>query len=203
MSLSDGDILRLVTSFLLPDSVIAQMVFNVAFADTGGSAEEIDVVDDLVDWAEAMLTHLLTRIVPECTTTDVKVYVYDAVDDDWDEVGTDTWSVTFTNASEMLPHGIAAVVHARTINPDVQGTKFIPGLGEATQVESDLSVGILADLVDFAAEWVAPFVGAATGADFAPLIWSVVRTTPILMSGDTVVNAQVGYQRRRKPGVGI
>lgn len=203
MAVPDGAVLRLVTAFLMPDAVIAQMVFNAVFADTGVSDDELDVVDDLVDWAEAMLTHLITRLVPEISTTDIKVYIYDALDDDWDEVGSDTWSVTFTNASEMLPHGIAAVVHAKTIDPDVQGTKFVPGLGEATQDESDLSAGILGDLADFADEWVTPFVGLATGGDFAPVVWSVVATTPKLMSGDIVVNGQVGYQRRRKPGVGI
>lgn len=203
MAVPTNAILRVVASMLMPDSVIAQLVFNVLFEADGSSTDEQDVVDDLADWVEDMITNLAGNIANDLTSSDVKVYVYDSGDDDWDEVGTANWAVTFTNTAEMLPHGIAAVVHARTEDPDVQGTKFIPGLTETTQNESDLEAGPITQLALFGVDWVSPFTGSATGSGFIPGVWSVAQTAFKAANLEIVVNLQVGYQRRRKPGVGI
>lgn len=203
MAVSDGAILRIVASMLFPDNVIAQNVFNAVFADTGGSNDTDDVISDLVDWVEAMYTEVAPAMSDEITSSDIKVYEYDSVDDDWDEVGTDTWSVSFTQSSEMLPHGVACVVHGRTIDPDTLGTKYLGGFAEDQQDASDWISTLLTKAGLFLIEWYTPFVGAATGGDFAPVIWSPTDTVARIMNETGYVNGQVGYQRRRKPGVGI
>lgn len=202
MAISSGTVLKVVASLLFPDSVIAQNVFNVVVTDLVTSDDEEDVVIDCITWLESMYTHFLAQIANDVTTSEATIYEFDAGDVDWDEVGTDVWSVTFTNTNEMLPHGVACVVHARTIDPDVLGTKYIGGLTEDAQNNSNVGAGVIADMVDFLDEWITVFVGTATGGTFAPVIWSPTGTTPWLMSGTGYVNGQVGYQRRRKPGVG-
>lgn len=202
MAITSGTILKVVASFLFPDSVIAQNVFNVVVTDLVTSDDEEDVVADCITWVEDMFTHILAHIGDVVTTSEVSVYEYDSIDDDWDEVGTDVWSVTFTNANQMLPHGIACVVHARTIDPDTLGTKYLGGFTEEATNGSNVGVGLVALLVDFLDEWVTAFVGVETGGTFGPVIWSPTDTVARIMSGTGYVNGQVGYQRRRKPGVG-
>lgn len=203
MAISSGTILKVVVSLLLPDSVIAQNIFYTVVVDLLTSDDEDDVVADLVTWVEAMYDALSTSIVTDVAASDIKVYEFDPGDVDWDEVGSDTWTDTFASAQDMIPHGVAAIVHAKTIDPDVQATKFIAGIGDLSAIASDLTAGTITELADFAVLWVTPFGGTETGGDFAPGVWSTARTTFKLFNEVYVVNGVVGYQRRRKPGVGI
>lgn len=203
MAISSGTILKVVVSLLLPDSVIAQNVFYSVVVDLVTSDDEDDVVADIIDWVEDMYGDLAAQICNDNTSSDVKVYEYDAIDDDWDEVGTDTWSVTFTNTGEMGPHGVAALVHAKSIDPDVQGSKYIPGLSDASIIISDIGAGLATALATFCGTWVTPFAGTATGGAFAPGVWSTARDVFVLFNGNFVVNGLAAYQRRRRPGAGI
>ena len=203
MAISSGTILKVVASLLMPDSVIAQNVFYSVVADLVTSDDEADVVDDIITWVEAMYDNIKANIVSGVTTSDVKVYEYDSIDDDWDEVGSDTWSITMSNGNDMLPHGVAIVCHAKSLDPDVQATKYIPGFADSLITESDVQGGAVTTTALFCADWVTAFTGAATGGDFGPGVWSTVGTVFKLFNGDYSVNGQVGYQRRRKPGVGI
>ena len=203
MAVPDGTILRIVASFLFPESVIAQNVFYAIFNDTGGSNDEDDVVSDAVDWLEDMYTEVITAISDEVSSTQCHVYLYDAVDDDFDEVGSAPWSVNFSNTADMMPHGCSMIAHCQTSDPDVRGTKYIGGPGDGAATASALSGPIITLMLNFADDWVAPFVGLATGGDFGPGIWSVKNTAFFLCSGVNSVNTDIGYQRRRKPGVGI
>lgn len=203
MAISEGTVLRIVGSLLFPDSVIAQNVWNAVLTTAGPSSDEDDVVSDMADWIEAIYTPFIANIQEDIITTDLKVYEYDPVDEDFDEVGATTWSVTFTNTLDMLPHGVACIMHMRTTDPDVQGTKFIGGIGETTVDVSDLTGGLLTNMGLALVEWYTQFEGAATGATFTPAVWSPTNLLAFGSLSDGYVNAQVGYQRRRKPGVGI
>jgi hypothetical protein len=133
----------------------------------------------------------------------LKVYNYDAIDDDWDEVGDSVWVDTFIGGGDMLPHGVAGVIHAKSLDPDVQGAKYIGGIVETQHETAGFVAQAMTAMVDFAQIWTQSFVGSATGGDFVPGVWSVVQTNLRLFSGVEIVNVTAGYQRRRKPGVGI
>lgn len=203
MAVPDGAILRVVASLLFPESVIAQNVFYAVFADTGASNDDDDVISDLVDWIEGIYANLNAQIQLDVSATDIKVYIYDATDPDWDEVGSDVLSDAFAGTDEMLPHGVAAVQHAKTTNPDVQATKYWGGFDEDTQNKSIVTSTATTALVAAGLDWVTAFVGAATGGDFGPGVWSPTMTNFLLFNGVYVTNGYMGYQRRRKPGVGI
>jgi hypothetical protein len=204
MAVADGAILKAVTSLLMPDDVIAQLVWAVVFADTGTSNDDQDVVDDIGTWLDGVLANVATYISQYVSAASHRVYVYDSVDDDFDEVGvaSTSWIGTHTS-SHMLPHGTAAIAHARTTDPDVQGTKFFPGFCENYQDQSNLTGAAVSALLAAANDWVTAFVGSNTGGDFGPGVWSPTRGTFYLANGDYSVNVDLGYQRRRKPGVGI
>lgn len=203
MAVADGTILRIVASLLFPENVIAQNIFYAVFTDTGTSDDEQDVVDDLATYIEAIYDLADSNISDEITLTGVKVYEYDSGDDDWDEVGDAVINHTFGSANDMSAHGVSVVLHAKTTDPDVQAAKYFGGWTEQMIIDGLFISAMTALVLSMGAEWTAPFVGAITGADFGPGVWSPTETNFFLFSGTEVFNLIPGYQRRRKPGVGI
>jgi hypothetical protein len=202
VAITSGTVLKVVATLLMPDATIAQNVFYAVITDLVTSNDEVDVVSDCKDWVEAMYYQIIARVSDQVTGSDVKVYEWDSTDSDWDEIGSDTLDLFNAGAIDMLPHGVAAVVHAKTLDPDTQGTKFIAGLTEGQTVDSDLSAACLADLALFCDYWTDVRVGDATGGDIVPGVWSTKGPVFRAMNGNYSVNGVVGYQRRRKPGVG-
>ena len=202
MTVPTNAILRIVGRIVMPDSVIAQNVWYLLFDNDGASADEDDVVDDCADWLDDIFGTILSQLDTELTPSLVQVYIYDSVDDDWDEVGTSVMTWTPASAQEMLPHGVAAILHARTVDPDVLATKYIAGLTEPMQDASNWGSGTTANLLLAGLQWVTEHIGSATGSSFQPGVWSVAQTAFKAFTGTVSVNGDAGYQRRRKPGVG-
>lgn len=203
MSISDGDILRVVASLAYIDGEINQNVYNAIISGGAGPYDAADIVDDAVDWAETMYANMVTELTDAIDGTQVQVYVYDPVGDDWDEVGSDTWSFLPTDATEQLPRGNACLLVARTTDPDVSGKKYIPGLAEGSIGTGLLNAPFVATAVSLGIDWLTEFVGAVSGATWTPGIWSVKNSDLYVMSGTLIVSNIVAYQRRRKRGVGI
>ncbi len=203
MALSANDILKVVLSVAMPDSVIAQNVFWVLFEADGGSVDVVDVLEDMATWVEDIYTNMLNGIANNNVMEDVKVYVYDPSDDDFDEVGIEPATVTFTDVSQYLAHGISAYITARTTDPDVYGRKFLMGLTEDVNDDGYIASGYVANLANWSIDWTDPFVGASTGSGFVPGVYSFTRNAFFPFTGASSVSLLWGYQRRRKPGVGI
>lgn len=203
MSITDGEILRVVASMLWGDGNVNQNVYNCVV--TGGTPPftDADVLDDMEDWLDNMYANLTAQIVTNLTGNELIVYKYDAIDDDWDEVGSQAWTWTPTEAGDYLPRAVAALVRLWTTDPDVQGKKYIPGLSEESIASGLLDAGMVTALLAFAADWYAPFVGGASGATFTPGIWSVVGTVFKLAIDHVATSTIPAYQRRRKRNVGI
>lgn len=202
-SVTEGTILRVVASLLFPDDVIMQNVFHVVLTSVVGDNDASDVVTDLVEYVEDIYTELNALISADVDASDIKVYEYDSVDDDWDEIGTDAWSDTFAGTGHKLPHGAAGLILLRTLDPDVTGKKFFGGFVVGVMNGTSLGAGQLADLALAAAEIVSSFVATTTSNVYTPGVWSVAQNNFRAFNGSYTVNAVPGYQRRRKPGVGI
>lgn len=203
MSISDGEILRIVASFLWTDGNVAQNVYNCVV--TGGSPPftDEDVTDDMEDWLDNIYANITGNISEFMPGNEVIVYKYDSIDDDWDEVASQAWGFTPTQNTDELPRGVAALVRLWTTDPDVQGKKYIPGLCEVGLTDGLWVATTITNLLALAADWYTPFVGAASGATFTPGIWSVVGK--VFKAGiDHVATSTIpAYQRRRKRNVGI
>ena len=203
MSITDGEILRIVASMLWDDGGVIQNVFNAV--TTGGSPPytDEDVIDDAEDWCDNMYANVTANISDNLDGNSITVYKYDSIDDDWDEVGGNTWAWTPGQGAEYLPRGVAALIRMWTTDPDVQGKKYIGGLTEAGLDDGLFGAGTITNLLAMAADWYTPFVGAASGATFTPGIWSVKNT--VFKAGvDHIATSTIpAYQRRRKRNVGI
>ena len=203
MAIPTDAILRVVWQMLLPDNVILQNVFYATFDNDGTSDIDADVVLDLVEWMESIFGNLAGSIDSDVVVQEMIAYIRDIVGGDWDEIGTGVPAITPTATGAMAPHGVAALQHARTTNPDVSAHKYYGGLPDDSVLDSDLTTGILVNIVLAGSDWVTAFVGTDTGSGFTPGVWSPTKADFFSFNGVFVTNGQVAYQRRRKPGVGI
>jgi hypothetical protein len=203
MSLPVGTILKVVCTLVADDASLIQNVFGAVIGGSGGPFDEDDIVSDLTDWVDTMYGNLTGRIKSTIDPSEVKVYEYDAVDDDFDEVGTGVPTFVTSNTGATLPRGVAVLINAKTTDPDVNGKKYIGGLTEDAWGDGAWISAALADIADFATDWYTPFVGAASGATMAGGIWSPTNKNFYLLSGTFIVPVTANYQRRRRPGVGV
>lgn len=203
MTISTGDILRLVLTYLWDDGNVVQNVYNAVVTGGGGPWDDDDIMGDFANWHGDMNDELTSFLASELSGSQKIGYVYDAIDDDWDEIATQNMVKEFTGATDELPRGAAALLNARTTDPDTNGKKYIGGTIEGMLENGLWSAAMLAALVGYGGEWVTAFVGPASGADYTPGIWSPTNTVFTAMSGTVIIPTMPAYQRRRKRGVGI
>lgn len=203
MSIVDGEILRVVASMLWTDGNINQNVFNCQVGGGTPPFDEEDVLDDCLDWLDNMYANLTSATSDELDGNEVIVYKYDSVHDDWDEVGSQAFTWNPTGAEDQLPRGVAGLVRLWTEDPDVQGKKYLPGTIESNLNDGLYSSSLLTLFLAFAADWLTPFVGTASGATFTPGVWSVVGKLIEAGIDHVATSAIPAYQRRRKRNVGI
>ncbi len=203
MTVTDGDILRIVASMLWSDGEVMQNVFNAVVTGGGSPWADQDIIDDAEAWLDNMYANITGDISTSLEGNEVVVYKYDAIDDDWDEVGSQAWTWTPTNANDQLPRGVAGLLNLQTVDPDVQGKKYIGGYTEGAIVNGLLGAAIITTLLAFGSDWLTPFVGGTSGASWAPGIWSVAQTVFKLAVSSLGTSTIMAYQRRRKRNVGI
>lgn len=203
MSITVGDVLKVVAVLQWVDGDIMQNVFNVIVAGSGGPYDDADVVDDMLEYVENMYAEIVTGVTDDLDGSEVRVYIRDFVDDDWDEVGSVPWVFNPSDTDEYLPRGVAGLINVKTSDPDVNGKKYIGGLTESGAVDGLVGNGLLVLYAAFAVEYVTLFAGTTSSADFMPGIWSPTRGNFFYMSGAIIIPAIPAYQRRRKQGVGI
>ena len=203
MSITTGTILRVVATMLWTDGDLAQNVFNAVVTGGGSPWDDADIVDDAVAWVAAMYAIIVAVQSDEMDGSQVQVYEYDSVDADWDEVGSDAWAYNPTGTGDQMPRGVAGLINAKSVDPDVSGKKYVPGLMETNADDGLWSAALITILANFADDWVTGFVGGTSGADWAPGIWSPTQVNFRLMTGDVIIPTIPAYQRRRKQGVGV
>lgn len=203
MSVAENSILRVVASMLWTDGNVNQNVFNCKVSGATPPYDDSDVADDLEDWLDTMYANLTANISNEIDGNSVTVYKWDTGGQDWDEVQSQSWTWNPSSVGEQLPRGVAGLINLWTEDPDVQGKKFIPGTTEANIVDGLFTGGMITAMLGFAEDWLAPFVGATTGATFSPGIWSVVGLLLELAIDHYSTSTIPAYQRRRKRNVGI
>ena len=91
MSISVGEILKVVAVIQWLDGDIMQNVFSTVVSGSGGPFDEADIVDDMLEWVEEMYANIVTGVTDDVDGSEVRVYVYDPVDDDYDEIGSVAW----------------------------------------------------------------------------------------------------------------
>lgn len=203
MTVTSGEILRVVASMLWTDGNVNQNIFNAVVTGGGSPWDDSDITDDAEAWLDNMYANLTGAYQDDIAGNEVIVYKYDPIDDDWDEVSSQSWTWAPASADEYQARGVSPLVRLWTTDPDVQGKKYLPATLE-TLISNGLYVSsMLTSMLGFAADWQTPFTGGTSGATWTPGIWSVVGTVFKAAVDHYAASAIPAYQRRRKRTVGI
>lgn len=203
MTVSTGDILRIVATMLWTDGNVMQNVYNAVITGSGGPWDSEDVIGDALDWIDDMYLNLTTYVSDEVDGSQIQGYKYDPIGDDWDEVASENWAWNPTQADEQLPRGSGPLLNLKTIDPDVNGKKYIGGFTESTLQDGLWTAGGITGLTLYGIDWATAFVGGVTGAAFTPGIWSPTNTAFYDAGLVIIIPTMPAYQRRRKRGIGI
>jgi hypothetical protein len=203
MTIAIGDVLKIVATLVWLDGNLAQNVYAAEITGTGGPYDEADIVDDALEWVEDMYFELVGKMSDEIDGSMVQVYVYDPGDDDFDEIGTVGWTFNPSQPTDQLPRGVAGLINTQTVEPDVQGKKYLPGLCEVNCDDGLWDEAMITALAAFGVVWLAPFAGGTSGADWSPGVWSPTRSDFFDADGEFLISTIPAYQRRRKRGVGV
>jgi len=204
MSVLDGEYLIAVAEMLLPDNVKAQMKFTFR-ADLTSTASNAQIEDAVESYFDDLFGDYLTYISDDISFNpgDISTIEFSEEEQKWlvtSKIGEATPDATPTNTDGIFPNAVAGTVVAKTARPKTNGRKAIPGLVGTAALDNNLVAGALADLVDFAADYIDPELVSTIGE----LVPGVVRVgydvfRPFVSAA---ANSILGSMRTRKPGVG-
>lgn len=202
MTISTGDILKVVSTIAWLDGNIMQNVFNATVSGGGGPWDDADIVDDALAWINNMFSNIVGSMSDECDGAQIQVYVRDPIGDDWDEVGQNAWVFNPTSSADQIPRGAAGLLTCQTDDPDVQGKKYLGGIVEDGITDGLFTGPLLIAMLAMAADWVLEFAGTESAATWTPGIWSPTSGVIFDCKDSVTASGIPAYQRRRKRGVG-
>lgn len=200
MTIIDGAKLKLAQEINMPDGVIAMNIFYFR-ADFTSEQTEADVLTAFTAWVEGVYNEVVNEISDQVSLGDLTGYVYNTLLDQWDNIGSATPTKVGTEVTDMLPHGVAALVRAYSTNPRSIARKYIPGFGEDQQTDGTWVAGALTTLAAFGDAWSTLTVLSA-GNVLHPGVFDTTLKIVHILTGTEVVLVEPAYQRRRRPGVG-
>ena len=203
MTVSTGDILRIVATLLWTDGNVMQNVFNAVITGGTGPWDNEDVIGDALTWIEDVYANLVNHVSDEVDGSQIQGYKWDTVGLDWDEVASENWVFNPANLTDQIPRGAAALLNLKTTDPDVSGKKYFGGISEDRITDGLYTATFMTGLIAAGVDWATDFVGSVTGAAWDPGVWS--PTHEAFYSAGTVIIIPFipAYQRRRKRGIGI
>lgn len=190
-----------VTQDLVLATQIAQNVYWLTVSPDVGVADETQVLADVSAWLKLMYEKLTVNI---SDVTAYGGYRVDKVDPLTNEetfyVEGDALITDGSSTAQRYASGVAAQLNGTVLGTAHGPRKFIAGFSEGAVLADSLTGTIITNLALFGAEWLAgPTDGTLT---WVSGMWS---RTDLAFYGMLAVEvlSLVGYQRRRKPGVGM
>ena len=198
-------ILKIAQEIQLPDVTTALNVMWLQVAETLTPADAVTVEADLDPYMKQMYERMTTIVSSQVGYGSYKVWTVDPItNQETFYTEGNAGIVNGTNATDPLPNGVAGIVGFLIPGRPRTPLNFLAGWGEGTLVDNNLSASAIAACLLFALDWRAgpAAVGSPTFTWVSGLYSRVDHA--FLAAGLTAfVNIIAGYQRRRKPGVGI
>ena len=203
MTVSNGDILKVVLQAVLPDGTQAENVYYLIAALAAPYADQ-SILNALETWIETAYTHILGAIVDDVAINDLVCDVIEWQVDHWEtvyHVGTEAVDLAPTSVDDWLPNQVSPFATFNTTRPKSKGRKFLYGFSDLAVVGGYLTAAVVTDIADYAAD----IMDVITLAPLNTLTPGIVRSTEdtFLAFLSAVVTNVVGTQRRRRPGVGV
>lgn len=203
MSIPEGTIIKIAQNYLLPDEQTAVNVFWQEVNNNAGPGDldDDDVLDAVANWLDQLYAEVVASLADVIVSTICEVWTVNEATGDLTPVGDAATTWDGTSVNDPLPNGVAGICTLKTTETDVTGRKFLAGYHDTAADDNNLIVAALARLVDFAINWATQYIDP-NDVILDPGVYSTVLASFFGATGTIVANAIVGYQRRRKPGVG-
>lgn len=200
MTITSGDILKLVVDYVYPGAGTALNIFYHVFAGT--DEDDQDVLDAIADWVGVDWGD---NWAPLSTTTaelnSVAVQIVDGLGVVLRDVGTEQIDRAGATGNEVSPAAVSAYIQADTDLPQVRGSKYIPAISEGVIEQGVLSAAGLLELGLLLVDYFSP-IPVSPGNNLFPGVISVKAAGFKAFQTSGNLNGVPAYQRRRKIGVG-
>lgn len=201
MGLSNGDIIRVVIEYSLPNSSQALNVLYFELQEFLGT--NADCVQDFVDFvtdewhdqwkdAAAALASIIGVTVDKMNLDGTVA----------ENVGSSTLDLDGTLGSEITASAVSGYIMANTAQPKTRGSKYVPGLAESMLTESVWGATAMAKLIALSIIYMLQYTNPNTGNEYNPGVLSRATDTFITFNETSETSDVPAYQRRRKPNVG-
>lgn len=201
-----NDILRVVFEWDGAIGTLAQLVWHYRVT-AGNNEDPDDVLADIVTNFESAWANIDTYISDKWLSSTVELYQRDTALHQWDGVATTTsLNLDGATAADALPQGCAALVKVFTESARRQARKYVPGFIESQVTDGVILTTPLVALALFVADLDDSITSGTETLVFGTyntLATSVLYETFSQQNGSAQVEANIAYQRRRRPGTGI
>lgn len=206
MTIDIGDVIRVVLTWDTPLASLAQNVWHMEMT-SGTPVGETATLAALDTQYAVAFAEIDQEINDEFEAVQFEIFKWDFTLHQWDGAGARALTGNVgIDAGDYLPHGVAYVVRYLTAASRRQGRQFIPGIPDTKVTSGVLESTTETALAAFLADWgtdLAPGSAIMELCTFNTEPLSDLYETTSLATGSYIVNSLPGYQRRRKPGVGI
>jgi hypothetical protein len=201
MPFESEDIVKCTLRFSLFNASLAINSFTARLSQViaHGSTDE----DAVTDWAahlDNFYGELLQMMHDLSVPTTFELHRLNLGNWDWVTGGEPTFVPT--SVGDIVAHGVAALIVARTAVSKVRGRKFVPGITDVAIADGLFNQTMVTNLVAAAAIYVMPFESVTDDSEWTSGVYSKGLATFIPFIPTAVVTNIPSYQRRRKPGVG-
>lgn len=203
MTVTNGDVIKLVVEAVLGDGTIVQNVYYLLAQLAAGQADQ-SVLNALETYVEAAYAEVISYLSDTVTFNPITADIIEWDGTKWEttyHIGTEDIDTAPAVVTEPLPNQIAPFATFNTERPKSKGRKFLFGFVEAASDGSFLISACTTAMAAFAAEVITTIVLGPLN-ELTP---GIVRkgVDLFLEFSSAVVTNVVGTQRRRRPGVGI
>lgn len=189
-----------------PGPNVFQNVWHYIMTGGAGADENDFLAAVAAQWATA-IANVIGWMSNQYSFHTFEAWLRDTGNHRWDGIASlPITPVTGGSGSDGMPHGAAAITRIITGRLRRQGRNFLPGFNEAASNNGVFLSGVLTDMADYALDF--SDVVTPTGGTFTWCTYNDDPVSPVYESesqeaGGVIANGVVGYQRRRKPGVGL
>lgn len=204
MYVNPGDYVRIIAQQQDMNGSIIQNVYFYRHDGLGSISDPNFLTAIEVEMSD-LYTTIQTYIPNTCNPTSIVCDVVDFVSGKLTSVATigeiqwTTWAGG-QGSGEGLPQGNAAVLNFSTATPGVVGRKYLGPLVEQGQADGILAAAFQTALAAFVVELLDGFIISTN--TFNPIVMSTKLADAVLLA-EGIIKSIVGYQRRRKAGVGV
>jgi len=201
MTVSNGDIVKVILEYVYPGASTALNIFHYVYS--GASSTDEDTLDALETWFTADWADTWADLAPSTASVDnLKAQIVSAAGVVLRDLGTAVIGVPGILGSEVNPGAVSGYLMANTASPQIRGSKYVPGISEGAIVAGLFSAPAVLDLGLLLVDYLAN-ITIITGERLLPGCLSTKTGGFVTFTDSGLINSTPAYQRRRKPGVGI